>query len=200
MKKKKNQEKSAQEVVATQEEITKAVESLSDAQLLKLRNFARFRIKGLGGKACGRTFENLLWEGILRTLEGDRRWYRERVDFPTHLMGAMRSISSHWREKYDRREGSVEWASPFINNEGGEIEPLQDIPSEIPNPERAFEAKEQIEKLRASISDDSTGLEVLNGLLGEMKGPEIQEILSLSQTEYETVIKRIYRTARKTLS
>lgn len=200
MAKKKKPENSAQEVVATQEEITKAFESLSDAQLLKLKKYAQWRIGWLGNITGGMTAANLIADAILGTLEENgRNWYKERVDFPTHLFGAIKSISRHIREKYERQEGSVDWAYPVVNEEGKEIDPLQDVPSEKPNPERAFEIKEQIGKIKGALNGKELDLEVLNGLLSEMKGPEIQEILSLSQTEYETVIKRIYRTARKIL-
>lgn len=199
MTKKRDQEARAQEIVASQEDITKAFESLSDAQLLKLRNFSKLRLRAIWRKASGKSYEDLLSEAILGTLEGERKWYKERVNFIQHLLGVIRSISSHWAEKYDRNEGSVKWVNPSIDPDGREIDPISSVPSEAPNSERALEAKEQIEKVTEALSKDNMALEVLNGLLEEMKGPDIQEILGLSKIEYETIRKRISRTAKKVL-
>ncbi len=199
MKKQKPQERTAQEVVATQEDITKAVESLTDADLLRIRKFAQLRLKAVGEKTRGHTFEDLLGDAILGTMEGERKWFKERVPFLSHLFGVIRSLSTHLAEKYDRKEGAVGWMNLTIDSEGKEIDPLSLASSEIPNPERNFEAKEQIEKLKEALCDDALALEVLNGLLEEMKGPEIQEILSLSKMEYETIRRRISRTAKKVL-
>lgn len=107
MTKKRDQEACVQEIVASQEDITKAIESLSDAQLLKLRNFSKLRIRVVWRKASGKSYEDLLSEAILGTFEGERKWFKERVTFISHLLGVIRSISSHWAEKYDRNEGSV---------------------------------------------------------------------------------------------
>ncbi|HBP88869.1 MAG TPA: hypothetical protein DD706_14375 [Nitrospiraceae bacterium] len=199
MTKKRDQEACVQEIVASQEDITKAIESLSDAQLLKLRNFSKLRIRVVWRKASGKSYEDLLSEAILGTFEGERKWFKERVTFISHLLGVIRSISSHWAEKYDRNEGSVKWVNTSIDPDGREIDPIASVPSETPNSERALGAKEQIEKVTEALSKDNMALEVLNGLLEEMKGPDIKEILGLSQTEYETIRKRINRTAKKVL-
>jgi len=35
----------------------------------------------------------------------ERRWNRD-VDFVTHLIGVMRSISSHWKRDFDEKEAT----------------------------------------------------------------------------------------------
>jgi endoribonuclease L-PSP len=82
---------------ATPAEITAAMEALSTPALLRLRNYARLRVQILGRKAAGRTDTELLADAMNATLEGKRRWNKRKVDFVGHLIGAMRSISSHWR-------------------------------------------------------------------------------------------------------
>ena len=48
--------------------VHQATEALTQAQLLKLRKFAAFRIRGLGRAACGLTADDLLREAQHRTL------------------------------------------------------------------------------------------------------------------------------------
>jgi hypothetical protein len=77
-----------------------AVRSLSVPQLLRLKSYARERIISLGPKALGRNEKHLLAEAMTATVTRQRAWAKG-VDLFSHLLGAMRSISSMWRMSRD---------------------------------------------------------------------------------------------------
>src|SRR5690348_13652538 len=70
---------------ATTAEVTAAIESLSAEQFYRLKQFARFRIRGLGRAATDRAYGSLLAQAVALTLEGaetgtkGRRWAKNRV-------------------------------------------------------------------------------------------------------------------------
>jgi len=72
-------------VGANRDEIHRAIEALTPGELLKLKRFAVWKIRGLGRARCGRTWEDLLGEAKLSTLEGaanngDGRLWRRNVN------------------------------------------------------------------------------------------------------------------------
>ena len=75
-----------------------AIQSLSDADNLRLEKFARFRIRGLGRASAGRDWRDLLGEALAATLDPNHRRWNKSVTFVQHLLGAMRSISTAWRK------------------------------------------------------------------------------------------------------
>lgn len=81
--------------VASPEEVQQAYEALSPIELIKLRNFAQRRIRGLGRMALGRSADGLLQEAITLVLQEKRHWKSENATFPQFLSGAIRSISSN---------------------------------------------------------------------------------------------------------
>jgi RHS repeat-associated protein len=52
-------------------EVERAIEVLTEGELLKLQKYAAFRIRGLGPAACGRTGEDLFNEAVLKTLHSE---------------------------------------------------------------------------------------------------------------------------------
>ena len=55
---------------ASRDEIGRALEALTPGQLLKMKHFAAWRMRGLGRAACGRIWEDLLSEAWPAILEG----------------------------------------------------------------------------------------------------------------------------------
>src|SRR5690348_2838913 len=76
-----------------------AIDSLSPAELLRLKLYAAWRIRILGHLAAGREAADLLHEAIAATVDDRRPWKGNGVPLMAHLRGAMRSISSGWSEK-----------------------------------------------------------------------------------------------------
>jgi hypothetical protein len=186
------------ERIANQSEILLAFEALEPAALLRLRGYARLRIRAIGAKAHGRTDEDLLSDAFTATLGGQRRWQPAAVDFVGHLCGAMRSISSHWAEKagthvdFDELEEKIGGAPGSLgsHNLGGELTAGGD-------PERELAAKQEVAAIRRRFAEDPLVLDVIEAFAGGLKGPEIKASLGLSQKEFETAVRRLRRGVEK---
>jgi RNA polymerase sigma-70 factor (ECF subfamily) len=164
---------------ASPTEVMTAIESLSDAALLRLRSYARYRMRALGARAMAATYEDLLSEAITSTLAGQRRWNRDSVDIIGHLCGVMRSVSSHWQEE----RGSIP-GEDFLDFEHA---------SPAPSADREASARQEVERIERFFAEDHLVLMIVEALKQGMKGPEIQGQLKISQTDYETAVKRLRR-------
>src|SRR5262245_1076348 len=92
------------ELAADPAEVQAAIDSLTEADLLRLEGYAIWRIRAIGRKALGRNYEDLLSESIFATLEGKRKWNKNNVDFVRYLIGAMQSISDNWGRRFNSNE------------------------------------------------------------------------------------------------
>src|SRR6516225_536411 len=125
---------------ATGAEVNRAIEALTCAELLKLKHYSVWRLTCLGRASRGHTWEDLLSEAKLSTLEGatnngsGRRW-NQNVDFVTHLAGAMRSISSHWKRDFDEQEAALESEIMTRSKEGEWTSPLDYLLSNDASPD-----------------------------------------------------------------
>ncbi len=167
------------------QEIWRAVLSLSPSELLRLESYAQWRVRWLGRKALGRNENDLLGEAITATVTGQRVW-TERVDFCSHLLGAMRSISTSWHEKIGEEYLESELAKPGVET------PL-DRPITTVDPERILRAKERLEQVRQMFANDAVASQVIELLGVGYTGKEIQSQLGLSARGYGAVAKRIRR-------
>jgi len=180
-------------IIASIDEVREAIEGLTSAELNKLEKYARYRIRGLGRKAAGRDHEDLLREAMTATLSGSRRWKKETVPFFTHLLGTIRSLSSHWREKASTHEAYLE--SELVRDNGGSrpYSPFQDIASDLPNPDRVMVAREKLKQIYTRFEKDPDVPHILEGLSEGMSGPEIQTAYQFSKKKYEAALRRLRR-------
>jgi hypothetical protein len=148
--------------------------------------------------AWGRDHEDLLGEAVADTLDPTKRRWNKDVSFVRHLIGAMRSISSHWREQFDPDEPRLESELVRVGEEGDLLSPLDLVGSEAPAADRILEARRQLEAIEKAVADDKTVYDILGGLRAEMSPSEIREVLGLTTTEYETAMKRFRRHVRPT--
>lgn len=181
---------------ASPEEVEDALNTLTPGELLKLQEFARWRIRGLGRRALGRDHHDLLSDAVIATLEGRRRWRKNAVDIFGHLKGAMRSISSNWRQKF--REAEPRSESEMIP--AGEADdypgPVATARTSEPHPDRLLAAKEELGRMLALFKDDDEVCLIIEGLREGMTGPEIQRDLGLTEKQYNAGMKRLRRKAR----
>src|SRR5579859_2819765 len=68
------------------EETRQAIQELTNPELLRLKRFARWRLRSLGRKSLGRNEHDLLYEAVTSTVAGKRTW-RQGIDLCRHLMG-----------------------------------------------------------------------------------------------------------------
>ncbi len=174
-----------EERAATPDEVRAALDALGEADLVRLEKFARYRIRGLGRKAEGRDHDDLLGEAIRDTLDPEKRRWNKDVSFVRHLVGAMRSISSHWREQFDENEPLLESELLQTTDEGEVLSPLDVVGSGAPGAERILAAKEELERIEKAVADDTVVSDILGGLRAEMLAGE-------------TAMKRFRRRVRPT--
>lgn len=185
-----------EEKAASIEEVETAIDSLTKRELWRLEQYAKRRIRGIGRSSLGRNYEDLLQQAVTDTLSGSRRWNKEAVDFTRHLVGAMRSISSHWRERFDPDEAYSESEAVLVSHVGRASNPMLDVASPIPDGRRVTEAKAAVERIERLVSGHPLASLIIDGLREGLTGPEIQKTLEISQKEYETAMKWLRRTVR----
>jgi len=191
-----------EELAATREEVDRAIETLTGAQLLRLHKFAAWRIRGLGRASPWHEAGELLNEAIASTLAGvegsgdGRRWNRN-VDFVKHLTEAMRSISDHHKRKLDEEDAQLKSELITVDPEGKESSPLDNAPSGEPTADRAFSAKEEVARIFKIVEGDDEAILILQGWVEGMTGPEIMTALGLTKQQYEAAVKRIRYAVRR---
>jgi hypothetical protein len=182
-------------IVATRDEVDAAIEALTPAQLLKLKKFAAWRVRGLGRATLGRDADVLLQDAFLSTLLGSentgegRRW-NKAVDFVKHMTEAMRSISDHWKTQFDADEPHLESEVIAINDEGEEYSPLEAVSSQQPQPDRVLLAKEEVRQIFNLFESDDDAILVLEGWVDGMTGPDMMD-LGFTKERFEATVKRI---------
>jgi len=183
----KNDDSKEEHRTATTEEITEAINNLTTFEEKKLFYRASFR---LNIASRGYNAADLLNEAITATLEGRRKWPINKVDFFGHLNGVMRSITSNWKEAKDALE---KLSNPLPCDESSTIDIYDGHSSSLPSPEENVAAKQFLDKIEEFFSEDKVILDIIKCRIEDFKGPEIQELLGISKTQYETAIKRLGR-------
>jgi DNA-directed RNA polymerase specialized sigma24 family protein len=189
-------EESSRPEHATREDVERAVESLSKADELRLETYAKYKVRGLGRKAMNRDYEDLLQEAFKSTWIGaedpneGRRWRKTEVSFVYHMLGAMRSIASHWKESFDD-DAHLDSELAVETADGEILTPLENAPSSTPNQERTLIAKEELGAIFQMFQADDDAALIIEGMREEWTGPEIMEQLSIPKNRYEAALKRI---------
>jgi hypothetical protein len=180
-------------------EVRAAIEALSPSDLRTLQGAAKFRIAGLGRKALGRDWSDLLQEAVTRTVEGDRRWNKSGVGFVGHLLGVMRSIASHWAEHFRESEPQLETDLTPTNDTGESPSPLEDPKLTPPTPEEILREKQLTHQIETRFKDDERGRRVIRRMLLEKDAVQIRNELGMDIKQYETTVKRVRRGIEKLL-
>jgi hypothetical protein len=186
----------ADEVVATPAEVLLAVETLKPATLLRLKSFARYRVRVLGAHGHGLSDDALLQEAVVASLSGLRRWRPRAVDFEGHLGGVMRSLSSHWAERQRSMVAMSEATERTLTGATSDAsEPATPFvePAASPGPEAEVAARQELAAIQARFAEDDVVLTLIEALASGLKGPEIKEQLGWTQTELETAMRRLRR-------
>ena len=177
-------------------EVDRAIEALTSSELLRLQQFADFRIRGLGRAARGRSWEDLLQEAELRTLIGadaigkGRHW-NKNVDFVLHLTGAMQSISNCWKRQFKEKEACFVSELLVHDAEGQEHSPLDNVASGQTAADQRLIEKDEEDRVLTIFKDDPKATQVLQGLLDGLKKNEIKSKYVLDEKQYTAAVKRI---------
>jgi RNA polymerase sigma-70 factor (ECF subfamily) len=165
--------------------IARAIQSLSEGDLLRLKALARLRARSLPGVE----WADILNETIMRALSGTRRW-PPGVPIISFLAWSMRSVcDEYWRKM--RRERRV-----IIGAEGTRASWPPDQADEAPDadPERTAAAVQMLAVLDALFAEDEIALKIIAGLEDGLSAAEIRLRYGLSETEYDSARKRMRRT------
>jgi RNA polymerase sigma-70 factor (ECF subfamily) len=165
--------------------IARAIQSLSEGDLLRLKALARLRARSLPGVE----WADILNETIMRALSGTRRW-PPGVPIISFLAWSMRSVcDEYWRKM--RRERRV-----IVSSEGTRASWPPDQADEAPDadPERTAAAVQMLAVLDALFAEDEIALKIIAGLEDGLSAAEIRLRDGLSETEYDSARKRMRRT------
>jgi DNA-directed RNA polymerase specialized sigma24 family protein len=164
-------------------DIARAIHSLSDADLVRLKALARLWARGL--PACV-GWADVLHEAIARALDGSRKWPPD-VPILAFLSGIMRSIcDDHWRRA--RRELEV-----LVRGE--EVADLCASGDEMtsPGPERVVAAAQSLAAIDALFASDPPALKIIASLAEGLTPTEICKLHGMSARQYDTTRKRMRR-------
>jgi hypothetical protein len=181
---------------AGDEEIVAAIEALTDHELRLLRQYARGRVSILKRKALGRDLADLLQQAITDTLSGKRHWNKDAVDFPGHLVGAMRSIAWNWGQQFDTDEPQLESEIARTSPDGRPFNPMLNATSPSLDARRVTAAQARLEHVERLVAGRPLAALIVAGMCDRMTGPEIKKELEISQTELETEMRWVRRTLR----
>jgi hypothetical protein len=156
----------------------------------------------------GQTFKCLLDEAVASTLQGaeggakGRKWAKNRVPFVNHLFGALRSISTHWKESYERsgkKAEHFEWEGPGEDDEGSFVQLSTQAVDPSPSSFRYYAAKESVEMLDKHFAEDEDALLVIEALKEDMTVAEMVAELRITGKKVNSALRRIRRFAERLL-
>ncbi|HKU97514.1 MAG TPA: sigma-70 family RNA polymerase sigma factor [Vineibacter sp.] len=163
-------------------DIARALRSLSNADLARLKALARLWSRGLPG---GLGWTDILNEAIVRALNGVRPWPPD-VPLLAFLSGVMRSIcDEHWRRV--RRE--LAW----VVHDGDVSDVADDTAAAPPDAERVLAAAQAVAAIHQLFSADGVALKIIAGLAEGMTASEICHAYGLSERAYDSARKRMRR-------
>lgn len=190
--------------IPTETEIRSALEGLRKSAGLRQRVAAAAKLlldyyPILGDQMEPKDLESM---AILAIFEGRRDWDRSRVDFPTFLIGVMRSLAYNEarkaRETRPRYVHEADLGPPQTSDEREGF--LESVPADTPTPEmKLIKDEEEAEKdaliaiIRAQLSDDPEAIRVLELELDGISKKEIRGRLEIETTRFWTIDTRIVR-------
>jgi DNA-directed RNA polymerase specialized sigma24 family protein len=164
-------------------DIARAIHSLSDTDLIRLKVLARLWTRGLPASVG---WADVLHEAIARALDGSRRW-PPGVPILAFLSGIMRSIcDDQWRRA--RRELEV-----LVRGED-----LADLCAagddmKSPSPERVVNAAQSLAAIDRLFAADPLAPKIIAGLAEGLTPTEICKLHGMSERQYDTTRKRMRR-------
>lgn len=157
------------------EEVRRALDRLSRADIVRLSLLARNWLRGLRTRSP----DDLVNEAIERILSGRRPWPSD-LDRGAFFNGVMRSIADQWR-KEDRR-------TPLADDLGAVLEG--------PMTEPDHDTADLVGRMRLTLEEDGPAREMFEHMLVDRDRDEIQSAVGLDETAFDTVRRRMFRRLR----
>lgn len=175
---------------ASIEESRTAIAALSDDDYIKLMVIAAFFCRDRYLRRDQLEPEDLLDEAISRTLEGDRRWRRNRVSIVRHLDRCMESISGH----AVAQEKAKTEMSEAIFADGFDEKTQSPRSKQRADAEMRVLAIDQLEQIRSLFNGSPIAFQVLQLKAEGHTESEITLKLGIGKKGYEAARKKIERT------
>jgi len=168
----------------TAADVARAIHSLSDADLVRLKALAQLWTRGL---PRGLSWSDVLHEAIARALDGSRKW-PAGIPILAFLSGVMRSIcEDHWRrERLEHEVLARDVDSADLCAAGDTAGPATD-------PERVLSAAQSLAAVNRLFAADPCALKIIAGLSDGLTAAEICRVYAMSEREYDTTRKRMRR-------
>ena len=181
-----------EERTASREEVCSAIAELTDAQLNRIHEYSKWQARALSAREYAISQEDLFQEALKRTLSGERQWDR-KIRFDVHLIGVIRSIASHARERVSAVQ--VSWNPVARNEEGEDADGLATLSSNEASPERIAATGRFLAQLRERFEHDLDVQLVLDGLREGWTREEYNHH-GLTKERHEAAMKRLRRHLR----
>lgn len=202
------QETALGERLATADEIRAAIEALTSTELMRLELIARTYIPGSDYQSG----QEVLNEAVKRAIEGcgrktGRHWPIDRVDFAAFLLMTMRGLASDSRQselmtKTDSLDSDAQLSTAQVLDKLGfhtpeveqqKIDLEDEIADEAAAEQRRARAKADADKIEGFFADDQEVAWLVLCLKIEKMPSKARDEAGLSQTQYETVRRRMRR-------
>jgi hypothetical protein len=180
------------EEAASSNEVLAALESLSHEECLRLERYAQSRVGSLGRGSMSSDGSALLSESIRATCEGERSWHKTSVDFVGHVIGVIRSKSSHLHKKAASNRTYLE---SDVMTEAGTL--VENSPSQSPNQEATILANEAVDRIEKAVGERPIAWLIMEARRDGMNRAEIIKEFQISETEYDTNLRWLRRTVPK---
>jgi len=168
----------------TADDVARAIHSLSDADLVRLKALAQLWARGL---PRGLSWSDVLHEAIARALDGSRKWPRG-IPILAFLSGVMRSIcEDQWRR--ERLEHEV----LCRDVDSADLCAAGDTAGSTADPERAVSAAQSLAAVNRLFAADPDALKIIAGLSDGLTAAEICRVYGMSEREYDTTRRRMRR-------
>lgn len=181
------------EAAATEAEVRAAVEGLFGADLVRLREEARWRARAVPtSQLKGRDWNDLLGDAITATLNRERLW-RKEIPLVQHLRAVVRSMASHWKEAA-RPDLAVPASRLATEDADGEVYDPLEVAGNEPRPDDALDSKELEDAIREHFRDDALVIVILDALTeAGYSRSELPALLDLPANECEAALRRLRR-------
>lgn len=174
---------------ASVEESRVAISTLSNDDYIKLIIIAAFFCRVRGLRRDQMEPDELLSEAIFRTLNGERRWRKDRVSILRHLDRCMESISGHAVAKEVAKANMSEaiLATQFDEKKHSPRA------TQRADAEERVSALDELEIIHAHLAESPIALQVLQLKAEGYTESEITLKLGIGKKEYEAARKKIER-------
>ncbi len=189
-----------EERAATPSEVDEAIAALSDADWLRLENFADVQVLPLKRRVPECLGKELLNEAFKRLLARSRKWDKTKDGFTEFLFSTMESIANSWTRHTFTKKGKTILFSTLVSEteEGDTTSPVDNLDAgDIDAGQMLIfrEALVQIETLMETEDNDVRSL--FEGMRESLTPPEIRDLWGWSQEKYNAVAVKMRRHLKK---